>query len=109
MYLDSQVILPVIGQRLVELSILFLRYIIWVACPYWLGLVQLFLISVFLLDLLFLFFVLVLVLIFILVQVFDLWLILLCLKRVMHSYNAIVGKEGASLKTVRSRFQTGLV
>ena len=39
-YLDSKVIFPVVGKRLVELAILLFRDIIWVTCPDRLCLVQ---------------------------------------------------------------------
>lgn len=61
-HLDSQVILPIVGQALVELSILLVSDVIRVSGPDRLCLVQLFLIDVLLLDLLFLLLVPVLLL-----------------------------------------------
>ena len=58
-YLDSQVILPVVGKALVELSVLLVCDVVRVPGPDWLGLVQLLLVNVLLLDLLFLLLVLV--------------------------------------------------
>lgn len=54
-HLDSQVVLPVIGEAFVKLSILLLGDVIRVAGPNRLGLVQLLLINIFLLDFLSLF------------------------------------------------------
>lgn len=39
--LDSEVVFPVVGKRLVELAVLFLRDVVWVTCPDRLRLVQL--------------------------------------------------------------------
>jgi len=52
-------VLPIVGQRLVELAILVLRNVLWVSGPKRLGLVQLLLVLVLLLDLLLLLLVLV--------------------------------------------------
>ncbi len=51
-YLDSQVVLPVVGETLVELSILLIGDVVRVTGPDWLGLVQLLSINVLFLDLL---------------------------------------------------------
>merc|ERR1711976_215313 len=77
---DSKVLLPVIGQRFVELSILISRDVIRRPGPDWLGLVQLFILRVLLLDgLLFLLIFVFLVGILILSDILNLWFILLSL------------------------------
>jgi hypothetical protein len=76
--LDGQVILPVVGQRLVELSILLIADIVRGPGPDGLGLVQLLVLCVLLLDLLFLLLVLVLVLLLVL-HILNLGLLLLLL------------------------------
>ena len=45
-YLDSEVVLPVVSERLVELAVLFLRDVVRVACPDRLRLVQLLILRV---------------------------------------------------------------
>merc|ERR1719277_1239116 len=37
---DGQMILPIVGQGLVELGVLLIRDVVWVASPDWLGLVE---------------------------------------------------------------------
>ena len=60
-------ILPVVGEGLVELSVLVLRDVIGITSPQWLRLVQLLVLQVFLLDGLLFLLLLVLVLIFVIV------------------------------------------
>merc|ERR1711976_897094 len=75
---DSQMLLPVIGQRFVELSILISRDVIRRPGPDWLGLVQLLIFCILLLDgLLFLLVFVFLVGILILSDILDLWFIFL--------------------------------
>ena len=45
-YLDGEVVLPVVRERLVELAVLFLRDVVRVACPDRLRLVQLLILRV---------------------------------------------------------------
>ena len=68
-------VFPVVGQRLVELGVLFLLDVVGVAHPDRLGLVQLLVFLVVLLDLLLLLLVLVLFGIFVVFDVFDLGLV----------------------------------
>ena len=75
--LDGQMVLPVVGQRLVELSVLVLADIVGVASPDGLGLVQLLVDRVLLLDRLLLLLVLFLVSIFIFTNIFNFGLLVL--------------------------------
>ena len=72
--LDSEMILPVVGERLVELSVLVLRDVVRITRPQRLRLVQLLLVSILLLDRLLL--LLLRVVVLILVKVLNLWLVL---------------------------------
>merc|ERR1712131_357295 len=68
--LDGQVILPVVGEGLVELGVLFVRDIIWVAGPDWFSLVELLEFGILFLGLL-----LLVLLLGILVNFLYLWLV----------------------------------
>lgn len=46
MYLDSQMIFPIVGQRFVELAILLFRYIVGIPCPDRFRFVQFFILKV---------------------------------------------------------------
>jgi len=72
-------ILPVIGQALVELTILLVRNVIRVPGPNRLGLVQLFILNVLLLDLLGLLLVFLILFLIIIIDVLNLWLVLIIL------------------------------
>lgn len=77
-HLDSQMILPIIGQGFVELSILLLCNVIWVSGPDWFHFIQFFIFSVFFLDFLLFLLILVFVLIFIIfLKVFYFWFVIL--------------------------------
>ena len=79
--LNGQVVLPVVGETLVELSVFLLGDIVWVTGPDGLHLVQLFLLSVLFFDgLLLCFLVLIFILILVFIQVLDLRLVLILLK-----------------------------
>jgi len=73
--LDGQMVLPVVGERLVEVGVLGLRDVLWVAGPQGLCLVELLLLAVLLLDLLCL--LGLLLALFVLIDLLDLWLLLL--------------------------------
>lgn len=79
-YLDGKMILPVVGQTLVELTILFVSNVIRVTSPQGFGLIKLFLIYILLLNFLFLLFVSAFVMILIIgTDVFNLWLVFIFL------------------------------
>merc|ERR1719336_660345 len=78
--LDSQMLLPVVGERFVELSVLLAGDVIGSPSPDGLGLVQLLILGVLLLDgLLFLLIFVLLILVFVLPNIFNLWFIVLLL------------------------------
>jgi hypothetical protein len=77
--LDSQVVLPVVCQRLVELPILLVADVIRRPGPNRLGLIQLLVLCILLLDLFLFLLVLILALVVLLSHIFDLGLLLLIL------------------------------
>merc|ERR1719336_2362899 len=70
--LDSQMLLPVVGERLVELSVLFAGDVVRSSGPDWLGLVQLLILGVLLLDCLLLLVLTLLIFLFILPDILSL-------------------------------------
>lgn len=77
MYLDSQVVLPIVGEGLVEFSVLFGGNVVRVAGPQGLGFVQLLLLCVLLLHSLFLLLLVSLVILIFLIHILDLGLFLI--------------------------------
>lgn len=83
-------VFPVVGEGLVEFSVLFLRDVVWVPCPEWLRLVKLLILGVLFLDLLLLLLVLALlfVLLLVIIKILNLWLFLVLLFLSKSNFNS---------------------